>query len=149
MYRLYITTITGGAPWAKLPSKGTVKRKTIDMMVVYKKDVGSSSKISNWPMLGFWDSEKVGGHFQWNVSPINHSRHMTARYLSDYDWQRNFVWYPLFVVVWKKMGLDKGSLIPYEDIYLQAFNRTTTRPWGYVKMIVYVGEERDLWSINT
>lgn len=31
------------------------------MMVVYHKEGNMSVKIRGYPMLGFWDSEKVGG----------------------------------------------------------------------------------------
>lgn len=59
------------------------------------------------------------------------------------------MWYPSFVIVRKKMGLEQGSLIPHDGLDLQEFNGTKTRPWGYVELMVSVGEDKDIRSINT
>lgn len=58
---LYISAITGGAPRENLPSKGTMKRKFIETIFVIKKDASTLVKIPHQPILGFWDSEYVGG----------------------------------------------------------------------------------------
>lgn len=58
---MYIAVITGKAPWANLSSKWMVKRKIVEMTVVYKKEGSSSSKFSDQPMLGFRESKKVWG----------------------------------------------------------------------------------------
>lgn len=58
-------------------------------------------------------------------------------------------WHILYLPVFEKMGLDRGSVIPYDDLDLQPFNWMTTSPWGYVELMVSLREERYLQSINT
>lgn len=50
----------------------------------------------------------------------------------------------LYVSLFEKIGLSRGSLIPYDDSYFQAFNEKTTHPWGYVELMVSVGNDIDL-----
>lgn len=59
--RLNLAVITGGAPGEKLSSKGTIKRKIGEVMVVWKNEGSSSPKFPNRPMLGVWDTEKIRG----------------------------------------------------------------------------------------
>lgn len=47
------------------------------------------------------------------------------------------------------MDMKIESLIPYKGLDLQAFNEPTTHPWNYVKLMVSLGEDRNLQSINT
>lgn len=55
----YIDAITEGAVWENLPYKGTVKTKIIEMMFVYLKEINTSSKVLNHPMLEFWELGKM------------------------------------------------------------------------------------------
>lgn len=55
----YISTITSGAPRSNLPSKGTMKRKIVEMLIVHKKYDGTSIKTHDRSMLELWDFEKV------------------------------------------------------------------------------------------
>lgn len=58
---MYTIVITSGSPWAKLPSKGMVKRIFFEMMVVYRNEGISSTRIPNQLALRFRDSEEVKG----------------------------------------------------------------------------------------
>lgn len=55
----------------------------------------------------------------------------------------------LYSSLFKKICLGRGSLIPYTDSDLQAFNGTTTHPWGYIELMVYVVEGIDIQSTST
>ena len=57
----YIVAIIGGAPRANLTSKGIMKRKVIEMMVVYHKKSNTPAKVHDCSMLTFWDPEKTIG----------------------------------------------------------------------------------------
>lgn len=46
------------------------------------------------------------------------------------------------------MDLESGSLWLYEGSYLQAFNETTTHSWVYVKLMISLGDEKDILTIN-
>lgn len=46
------------------------------------------------------------------------------------------------------MGLDKENLIPYDGSYVEVFNGITTCLWGYVELMVPMGDKRYLRSIN-
>lgn len=56
-----IVTITRVTTQENIPSKGTIKRKTAEMMDVHKKEGCTLAKNPNKLMFSFWDSEKVGG----------------------------------------------------------------------------------------
>lgn len=58
---MYISIITDNVPQVNLPSRGIVKRKIVKMMIVDKNKGGLSSKILDWLIMGFRDSEKVRG----------------------------------------------------------------------------------------
>lgn len=55
----------------------------------------------------------------------------------------------LYSSLFGKICLDRGNLIPYDDSDLQEFNGITTRPWRYKELMVFVGEDIDIRSINT
>lgn len=58
---LYIIAITSGVSLTNIPSKCTIKRKFSKMMVVYRNEGSSSSKVPDRFMLEFRDSKKDEG----------------------------------------------------------------------------------------
>lgn len=97
------------------------------MMSIYKNKGRSSSKIYDRPMLGFRNSEMVRGIsndlFPLVIMTII-GQFGVSQILIDRRSSRDTLYSPLF----EKMGLDRGSLIPYDDSNLQEFNETTTHP---------------------
>lgn len=57
----YNVSLTGGETKENLRSKGTIKRKIAYVMNVYHKEISTSVRVSNIPILGFRDSEKIRG----------------------------------------------------------------------------------------
>lgn len=53
----------------------------------------------------------------------------------------------MYYELFEKMGLK--SLWSYEGLELQAFSGTTICQWGYGKIMIYVGERKDVWSISS
>ncbi|KAI5425253.1 hypothetical protein KIW84_031161 [Lathyrus oleraceus] len=47
----------------------------------------------------------------------------------------------IYVHLFKTLKLDKTNLAPYVGSDLQGFNGATTRPWGYVELLVTFGEQ--------
>ncbi|XP_050889380.1 uncharacterized protein LOC127094613 [Lathyrus oleraceus] len=47
----------------------------------------------------------------------------------------------MYVHLFKTLKLDKTNLAPYVGSDLQGFNGATTRPWGYVELLVTFGEQ--------
>lgn len=95
-------------------------------------------------MLGFLDFEKDGG-IPNEFPPGNQCYRKTVRCLTNFDWWGGSCDI-LYSSLFEKRSLNRGSIIPYDHSDLQAF---TTHSWVYVELMVFVGVERDLWSINT
>lgn len=55
----------------------------------------------------------------------------------------------MYLELYEKAYLDRASLWPYEGSDLQDFNGTTTHPRGYVEMMVFVGDGKDIRTINS
>lgn len=53
----------------------------------------------------------------------------------------------MYSKLFKKMNLERGNLLPCEGSNLQAFNGTTTCPWGYVEMVISVDDRKDVRSV--
>ncbi|XP_058723609.1 uncharacterized protein LOC131595302 [Vicia villosa] len=51
--------------------------------------------------------------------------------------------------LFKTLKLDDSHLTPYMGSDLQDFNGTTTKPWGYVELIVTLGEEEASRRVKT
>lgn len=105
-----------------------IKRKIAEMMVIYKSSDNSSSKILDWPMLGFQDSEKFKGISN-ELLPL-----VIMTIMGQFDIPQIFINEGsscdiLYLLLFEKMGLDWESLIPYDDSDLQEFNGTTNLPW--------------------
>lgn len=52
-------------------------------------------------------------------------------------------------IFFEKMGLKKENLWPYKRYDIHAFNETITHTWGYIELMVTLGEGRDTWIINS
>lgn len=48
----------------------------------------------------------------------------------------------MYAELFEKLRMKKKKLSAYEGIKLQAFNDTITRPEGYIKLMVTLGEGR-------
>lgn len=57
----HIAYIIEGAPKVNILSKGTMKRKIAELMVVHKKERITSTKAPDRSMLKFWDVEEIWG----------------------------------------------------------------------------------------
>ncbi|CAJ2652721.1 unnamed protein product [Trifolium pratense] len=51
--------------------------------------------------------------------------------------------------LFKTLQLSEKNLVPYVGPDLQGFNGSTTKPWGYVDLIVTFGEEKAMKSVRT
>lgn len=47
------------------------------------------------------------------------------------------------------MALDKENVWPYEGSDLQAFNDMTTCPWGYIELMIFKGEGRNIRIVDS
>lgn len=54
----------------------------------------------------------------------------------------------MYLELFEMMGLDRGSLWSYEGFKLETFNKTTTYSWGYMELIVYVGDGKENQVVN-
>lgn len=93
-------------------------------------------------MLGFWDSENVRGIPNENfpiVIIVTSRKFSISHILIDDDNSCDTMNSELF----DKMSMNRSNLTSYEGSDLQAFNETTTRPWGYIELIVSscIGED--------
>ncbi|MCI11018.1 hypothetical protein A2U01_0032117, partial [Trifolium medium] len=50
--------------------------------------------------------------------------------------------------LFKTLQLTEKNLVPYVGADLQGFNGSTTKPWGYVDLIVTFGEEKAMKSVK-
>lgn len=123
--RQYINIVSEGASREDLPSKGTMKRNIDEMLVVHKRDANASMKTLDWPMLGFRNSEKVGGTpneiFPLVITPIIKKFDFYQILIGGGSWC-DIMYYELF----EKIGLEKGNLWLYEGSDMQEFNSMTS-----------------------
>lgn len=54
----------------------------------------------------------------------------------------------MYAELFKKLGLRRDKLCPYEGFDLQAFNDMVARSWGYIKFMVTLIEGRNIRTIN-
>lgn len=54
----------------------------------------------------------------------------------------------MYSELFKKMGLKKENLWPYEGSDMQVFNGTTINPWGYIKLMITLRKWRDVRKID-
>lgn len=116
-------------------------------MVVYRKDAGSLAKVYYRPMLGFRGLKKDGGVPK-KISPGNH-RHMGLFDVSYVLINGGSFYNIMYSELFNMIGLGRRSLCPYKDFDLQVFNGTTTHTWGYMEMMVFVGDGKDLRVVNS
>ncbi|PNX73932.1 hypothetical protein L195_g029842 [Trifolium pratense] len=55
----------------------------------------------------------------------------------------------MYLGLFKTLQLSEMNLIPYVGPDLQGFNGSTTKPWGYVDLIVTFGEGKAMKSVRT
>ncbi|MCI11753.1 hypothetical protein A2U01_0032855, partial [Trifolium medium] len=53
----------------------------------------------------------------------------------------------MYTSIFKVLGLEREHLSPYVGSDLQGFNGSTSRPWGYVDLIVTFGQGETAKSI--
>lgn len=124
-------------------------KKKIAKMMTFIKDANTLANIPNRPMLGFRNVEKFEGIPKENFPRVNTTikgKFDIFQSLIDCGSFCDIMYSNLF----ENMGLEKVSLWPYEYFDLHLFNGTTTRLWGYVEMIVFVGKGKKTsrWSIH-
>ncbi|MCH82048.1 hypothetical protein A2U01_0002844, partial [Trifolium medium] len=54
----------------------------------------------------------------------------------------------MYTSLFKVLGLDREHLSPYVGSDLQGFNGSTSKPWGYVDLIVTSGQGETAKSIK-
>lgn len=55
----------------------------------------------------------------------------------------------IYSKLFEKMSLNKVGLYTFKGFNLYAFNGTTTRPWGYVKLTIFVGDGKELLVVTS
>lgn len=55
----------------------------------------------------------------------------------------------MYSKMFKKTSLKKENLWSYEGSDLQAFNDKTTHLWGYIELMIYMGEGKYVWTLNS
>lgn len=64
--------------------------------------------------------------------------------LTDGRISRDIIYSKLF----ENIGFNKENIWPYEVSNLQVFSDTTTHPWGYIELMLAIGEERDIRIVD-
>lgn len=117
------------------------------MMVVYCKEGSTLAKVFNRPMLGFRDLEKVRSIHN-KISPL-----MIIATVGKFDVSRILIdggsFYDImYTNLFEKIRMNQSSLLLYEGSVLQAFNITIIHPWGYMEMMVSVGNGKSIQIVN-
>lgn len=55
----------------------------------------------------------------------------------------------MYLELFERNNLERGSLYSYEGSNLQAFNGMAIRPWVYAELEVSMGEGKDIWIVNS
>lgn len=108
--RQYIASIIRGELRANLPSKGTMKRNIVEMLVAHKKRWKFIHE-SPWPtyIRVLWLRE--GGRNSYRKIPLgDHSNDQTVWCFLNFNWRWYLMWYYVFWVVWEN-GLRKRKLV--------------------------------------
>ncbi|MCI06415.1 hypothetical protein A2U01_0027474, partial [Trifolium medium] len=135
------TSIVGGMPPPRGPSKGTLKRKIANMFSV-NTGMSSQRKHSDRPVLGFSDDEYVGGtpnEIFLVIIMATMVNHNVSKVLIDEGSSCDIMYEELFT----KLGLKRNNLTPYTETDLQGFNGSTTRPWGFMETHVTLWNGKD------
>lgn len=99
-------------------------------------------------MLGFWDIEKIKGIPNKN-SPLIIIVIVGKFHVSQILKNDDSSSYIMYSKLSEKMGLNQSGFWPYKGSNLQALNRTTTRPWGYMDLIVSILNGNNIWAVNS
>lgn len=54
----------------------------------------------------------------------------------------------MYLELFEKMGLKKKNLWSYEGFDLQVFSNTMTRLWGYIKLMIYIGNKKNNKTVD-
>ncbi|MCI64999.1 hypothetical protein A2U01_0086257, partial [Trifolium medium] len=54
----------------------------------------------------------------------------------------------MYFRLFKTLQLTLENLVPYVGTDLQGFNGSTTKPWGYVDLIITFGDDESLKSVR-
>lgn len=128
----------GGFVVPRNATNETARRKIAQLMAVHAaKTVPKTGR--NRPILGFSDEEKVNGGsnkiFLLVIIMEIHGHDIT-RCLIDEGGSVDILYQDAF----EKLVLWKTNSNPYEGTELQGFNRSSTRPWGYINLDVTFDE---------
>jgi len=130
-----INVITGGT---LNMSMGSMKRKFEELISVNLL-VPSNSNIGGRPPLAFYDSELPGGAAN-SAFPLLVRASMAnidvRRVLVDTGASCDIMYTSLF----KTLQLTEKNISPYVGSGRYGFNGSSTQPWGYVQLLVNVGE---------
>lgn len=116
------------------------------MMAIYHKEGNTSAKNLDRHMLGFKYLEKIRG-IRMEIYPLviitKTRKFYVSQILIDGDISCDILYSEFF----QNMNLDQSKLPTHKGLYLQVFNKTTTRPWGYVELIASVGSGDDIRAL--
>ncbi|MCI12146.1 hypothetical protein A2U01_0033249, partial [Trifolium medium] len=106
----------------------------------------SSVKKGSIP-LAFYMEEVLDGSSNYQIPLLVRARMANFdvhRILVDQGSSCDVMYSGLF----KTLQLTEKNLVPYVGADLQGFNGSTTKPWGYVDLIVTFGEEKAMKSVK-
>ena len=99
------------------------------------------------PVRGFQDSKKLRGILNENF-PLMIIDTLGKFNVSQILIDDNSSCDNMYLELFEKINLNQRNSLPYEHSNLQAFNRTTNYPRGYMELIVSVGSGKDIQALN-
>jgi hypothetical protein len=127
---------------------GSLKRKFEELESVCSLEPVTIAEVKErFAPLAFYKEEVPGGSHNYQI-PL----HVKAR-MANFDVKGILVDQGsscdvMYAGLFKTLQLTEKKLPPYVGADLQGFNGATTKPWGYVDLIVTFGEEEAAKSIN-
>jgi hypothetical protein len=127
---------------------GTIKRKFEELESICSLNPVSVAEIKEGSIpLAFYKEEVPEGSPNFQIPLLVRARMANfdvRRILVDQGSSCDIMYSGLF----KTLQLTEKTLSPYVGADLQGFNGATTKPWGYVELIVTFGEEEATKSIK-
>ncbi|PNX98241.1 retrotransposon-related protein [Trifolium pratense] len=140
------TAVISGGGFSTL-TVGSVKRKFEELLVASSDISATIDKPKKSVPLAFYPEELPGG------SPNSSIPLLIRASMANFDVHRILVdegssYDIMYTSLFKVLGLEREHLSPYVGSDLQSFNGSTSKPWGYVDLIVTFGQGRTAKSIK-
>ncbi|GAU19161.1 hypothetical protein TSUD_89260 [Trifolium subterraneum] len=127
---------------------GSIKRKFDELEKASPvREIKITEVKESFVPLAFYREEVPRGSLNFQISLLVRAK------MANFDVRRIFVDQGsscdiMYSGLFKVLQLTEENLVPYVGSDLQGFNRSTTKPWGYVDLIVTFGENKAMMSVK-